>query len=62
LASDTTDTLSALIDLQAKIDYSFNSRLSVFAIGNNLLNQSYQRFWNYPVRGIQGIGGVSFKF
>lgn len=62
LASDTTDTLSALVDLQAKIDYSISDRLSVFAIGNNLLNQSYQRFWNYPVRGIQGIGGVSFKF
>lgn len=62
LASDTTDTLPALIDVQAKIDYRISTRLSVFAIGNNLLNQSYQRFWNYPVRGIQGIGGVSFKF
>jgi len=62
LESDTTDTLSALADLHAKVDYSVSSRLSVFAIGNNLLNQSYQRFWNYPVRGIQGIVGVSYKF
>lgn len=62
LESDTTDTLSALIDLQAKVNYTISTRLSVFAIGNNLLNQSYQRFWNYPVRGVQGIAGVSFKF
>lgn len=62
LESDTTDTLSALIDLQAKVNYTISTRLSVFAIGNNLLNQSYQRFWNYPARGVQGIAGVSFKF
>lgn len=62
LASDTTDTLPAIIDLHAKIDYRISERLSVFAIGNNLLNQSYQRFWNYPVRGIQGIAGVSYRF
>jgi outer membrane cobalamin receptor len=62
LESDKTDTLGAIADLQAKVDYSISDRLSVFAVGNNLLNQSYQRFWNYPVRGIQGIGGVSFKF
>lgn len=62
LASDNTTTLKALVDLHAKVDYSISPRFSVFAIGNNLLNQSYQRFWNYPVRGAQGIGGISFKF
>ncbi|WP_232834965.1 TonB-dependent receptor [Pleomorphovibrio marinus] len=62
LESGTTDVLNPIFDLQAKVDYSVSPRFSIFAIGNNLLNQSYQRFWNYPVRGIQGIGGVTFKF
>ena len=54
--------LPALVDLQLKIDYAVNSRLSIFAEGNNLLNRSNSRWMNYPVRGIQGVGGLSFKF
>ena len=54
--------LPALVDLQLKIDYAVNSRLSIFAEGNNLLNRSNTRWLNYPVRGIQGVGGLSFKF
>ena len=54
--------LPALVDLQLKIDYAVNPRLSIFAEGNNLLNRSNSRWMNYPVRGIQGVGGLSFKF
>ena len=54
--------LPALVDLQLKIDYAVNPRLSIFAEGNNLLNRSNTRWLNYPVRGIQGVGGLSFKF
>ena len=54
--------LPALVDLQLKIDYAANSRLSIFAEGNNLHNRSNTRWLNYPVRGIQGVGGLSFKF
>lgn len=54
--------LPALVDLQLKIDYEVNPRLSIFAEGNNLLNRSNTRWLNYPVRGIQGLGGLSFKF
>lgn len=54
--------LNPIMDLQLKIDYAVSSRLSIFAEGNNLLNQRNMRWMNYPVRGIQGIGGVSFKF
>lgn len=62
LATDTSTTLKPIVDLHAKVDYRITPRFSVFTMGNNLLNQSYQRFWNYPVRGIQGIGGVTVKF
>ena len=54
--------LPPLVDLQLKIDYAVNPRLSIFAEGNNLLDRSNTRWMNYPVRGIQGVGGMSFKF
>jgi outer membrane receptor protein involved in Fe transport len=54
--------LPALVDLQFKADYAISSRLSIFAEGNNLLNKRNIRWMNYPVRGIQGLGGLSFKF
>ena len=54
--------LPALVDLQFNLDYAVFSRLSVFVTGSNLLNRSNTRWMNYPVRGIQGVGGFSFKF
>jgi len=54
--------LPALVDLQLNLDYAISSRLSVFATGSNILNRSNARWMNYPVRGIQGVGGLSFKF
>ena len=54
--------LPALVDLQFNLDYAVSSRLSVFASGSNILNRSNTRWMNYPVRGIQGVGGFSFKF
>lgn len=60
-SGQTTD-LKAIIDLSAGVDYSFTPRFSAFVKGHNLLNQNYERYWNYRVRGIQGIGGISFKF
>ena len=54
--------LPAVVDLQFKADYAISSRLSIFAEGNNLLNKRNIRWMNYPVRGIQGLGGLSFKF
>ena len=62
LQSSETATLSPIIDLSARADYSITPRFSVFAEGNNLLNQKNERYWNYRVRGIQGIAGLSFKF
>jgi outer membrane receptor protein involved in Fe transport len=62
LVSDNQKILGTLVDLHIGADYAITERFSVFAYGNNLLNQKYQRFSNYPVRGIQLIGGLSFKF
>lgn len=54
--------LKTIADLQLKADYGITDRISVFAEGNNLLNGKNTRWLNYPVRGIQFIGGAAFKF
>lgn len=55
-------TLKTIADIQLLADYKITDRLSVFAQGNNLLNGKNTRWQNYPVRGIQLIGGLSYKF
>ncbi len=54
--------LPVVVDLQVNLEYKINSRFAVFANGSNLLNRNNLRWMNYPVRGIQGVGGLSFKF
>lgn len=54
--------LKTIADLQLKADYKISNRFAVFAEGNNLVNGANLRWLNYPVRGIQVRGGVSFKF
>ncbi|MEP1088090.1 TonB-dependent receptor [Algoriphagus sp.] len=54
--------LKTIADLQFKADYGITDRISVFAEGNNIFNATNMRWLNYPVRGIQFIGGASFKF
>lgn len=54
--------LKTIADLQLKVDFKITERLSIFAEGNNILNGKNTRWLNYPVRGIQLIGGASFKF
>ncbi|MFD2035900.1 TonB-dependent receptor [Belliella marina] len=60
--TDKTEVLPVIFDLNLKFDYKINNQVSIFAVGNNLLNQTNQRYLNYPVRGIQGIGGLTVKF
>lgn len=54
--------LDAAIDLNLKVDYLVSKRFSVFVHGNNLLNRSYPLFYQYPVRGVQVIGGFGYSF
>lgn len=55
-------TLDSFIDLNANLGYRFNNQLSVFAKGNNLLGDSYQRWADFPVQGIQILAGATYKF
>jgi len=55
-------TLKSYFDLNAHVGYKFSDRMTFFLKGNNLANQDYQRWLNFPVQGIQVLGGASYKF
>jgi outer membrane receptor protein involved in Fe transport len=57
-----TVTLDSYFDLNAHVGYTFSKRLNFFLKGNNLANQQYNRWANFPVQGIQILGGASYKF
>lgn len=58
----TTITLDGFTDLNANLGYRFNDQLSIFAKGNNLLGDNYERWSNFPVQGIQVMAGATYKF
>jgi len=39
-----------------------NEQLSLFAKANNLGNEGYQRWQNFPVQSIQFLAGATYKF
>ena len=59
---DEIITLKSYFDLNAHIGYKHSERMTFFLKGNNLANQYYQRWLNYPVQGLQVLGGASYKF
>ncbi|MEY8847537.1 TonB-dependent receptor [Psychroserpens sp. XS_ASV72] len=57
-----TVTLDSFFDINAHVGYKINSQWSVFAKANNIANQDYQRWMNYPVQGIQFLAGTTYQF
>ena len=55
-------TLDSYFDLNAHIGYKHNERLTFFLKGSNLASQNYQKYFNYPVQGIQVLAGANYKF
>ena len=55
-------TLDSYFDLNAHLGYKYNARLTAFLKGNNLANQQYNRWANFPVQGIQVLLGANYKF
>ena len=51
-----------IIDLNLRADYRITPKISIFAMGNNLANRQYQRFYGYPVKGINVLGGATYTF
>lgn len=59
---NTEVELDSFIDLNIGVDYKITDQLSVFLSLTNLLNQQYERYYHYPVQGMQIMGGIMYKF
>ena len=62
LESNTQKELNTITDLSFQADYLFSSRFSTFLQLKNIFAQNYERFLNYPSRGLMVMGGVSYSF
>ena len=62
LLSDANITLKAYADLNANVNYDFDTKWTAFVEINNLLNNNYERFANFNVQGFQLLAGVIYKF
>jgi hypothetical protein len=54
--------LGTAFDLGAGFEYRINRMISAYVDVNNILNQHYQRWNNYPVQGILAMLGVKISF
>jgi len=55
-------TLKSYFDVNAHLGYKHNSQITGFLKLNNISNNSYQKWMNYPVQGFQVLVGANFKF
>jgi len=54
--------LDSYFDANAHVGYRVNNQLSIFVKVANIANNNYQKWANYPVQGLQVLGGVTYKF
>jgi hypothetical protein len=54
--------LDAAFDLNFKTEYLFSQSFSAFVQLNNIASSKYPLFLNYPVRGFQIVGGITWSF
>jgi len=62
LQSGRTTALDSFADINFKVDYLLSERASVFISLKNILDNEYETLWNYPVKGAQFLGGMTFSF
>ena len=55
-------TLKSYFDANAHLGYKFSERLTFFLKLNNIGNQAYEKWLNYPVQGFQVLVGGNYKF
>ncbi len=62
LSDGSEKTLKGGTDLSAGAEFKITKRFSAWLDFDNLLNSKYERWNNYPVYGLQVIGGVLIHF
>lgn len=62
VANYSAKTLDSYFDVNAHLGYKYSDRLTGFLRANNITNQAYQKWLNYPVQGFQIVVGANYKF
>ena len=62
LAARPVRATDVIYDLNLRVEYLITPKISIFVNGNNLANQQYQRFYRYPVKGVNVLGGATYTF
>lgn len=62
LQSDTFVTLDPIIQLNLQAKYIFSERAGIYVNFNNIIGENYERYLNYPGRGLQVNVGFSYSF
>ncbi|MEN3322620.1 TonB-dependent receptor [Mariniflexile soesokkakense] len=57
-----TVNLDSYFDANAHVGYHVNSQLSIFAKANNIANEGYHKWQNFPVQSAQFLAGATYKF
>ncbi|WP_025742670.1 TonB-dependent receptor [Aquimarina pacifica] len=60
--SEPITVLDSYFDANVNLGYRLSERLSFFVKGNNLTGQNYEQWVNFPVQGLQVLGGATYKF
>lgn len=59
---NNSKSLSSYFDVNAHVGFKYSERLTAFLKLNNIANQQYQKWLNFPVQGFQVILGANYKF
>lgn len=62
LKNDTEKKLKGGVDITAGAEFKITNKFSAWLDFNNILNRKYERWNNYPVYGLNIIGGVIVHF
>lgn len=62
LPANTQQKFDGLVDVNLGIDYRYSKTIGLFLNVNNITNNNYQRWYNYPVLGLNVLGGISVTF
>lgn len=57
-----TATLDSYIDANAHVGFKYNERWTAFLKLNNIANQAYEKWLDYPVQQFQVMIGANYKF
>lgn len=60
-SSQPATTLKGFTDFNIGLEYRYRKTLSLFLRANNISSVRYQRWYNYPVLGINVLGGITFS-